>query len=741
MIRLKPAAWFRRILERESMRPDSGRALRAVFAVMVPSLLAAFGHLPLHLTFVALAAQSVAIVDVRGAYTLRLGLLLAMTAILTAAAGLGGLVAASFISALLAAALVAICGGVWRHLTPDYGASLAISSILLFLISVNLPPSPDAAEIHALGAFAGGMWGVLLQIAYWPIRPQHPLRRAVADSWVAVADLFEALAPADTAQRAERIHACEAALRTTLDHTYAALATGGAARQTPLRSRLDELNLAAARLATRVVALNTALESALAEPDSAWLADALRPLLTSLTNLSRGTAVTLVSHQPAHLAAFEVRLRRLTNLLQVFQSHTSARLGQPATAAQLREILQQIERHLPAVHESLRATIERANERAAFSLELLDLHTWTLRPLASALNLNRRVDPALVRFTARLALLLVLGVAVLKGWNLPHGYWLPLTMVIVLQPDYGSTRQRAAQRVLGTFAGSIAASALLWLRLPFAALSSATAVTIFCFAYFLKRRYAVAVFFITLFVVLLTEAHEPVTLWFTADRLGSTLVGGAVALVAALFFWPVWERDRLPAILAAALAANRDYLQFVARRFAQGGDYDAPAIAVKRRAESANSAVFSSLQRMMGDPRNRQDGLGQIAALANGNQRLTRAFTVLALHLKSGAALQLPRFENFAAVADAILGSIAAAIQAGTLFAERKILSDRLDAAAAAMTADTGNPVPDHRESILRAQCAVIATELGALLLSAEKLERPSAATPAPSATAPAAPA
>src|SRR5690606_24976658 len=111
---------------------------------------------------------------------------------------------------------------------------------------------------------------------------------------------------------------------------------------------------------------------------------------------------------------FEVRLRRLTNLLQVFQTQALTRLNDAATAAQLREILRQIEQHLPTVHESLRATIERADERAAFSLELLDLHTWTLRPLASALHLRRRIDPALVRFSARLAVLLVFGVAVLK---------------------------------------------------------------------------------------------------------------------------------------------------------------------------------------------------------------------------------------------------------------------------------------------------------------------------------------
>jgi uncharacterized membrane protein YccC len=145
--------------------------------------------------------------------------------------------------------------------------------------------------------------------------------------------------------------------------------------------------------------------------------------------------------------------------------------------------------------------------------------------------------------------------------------------------------------------------------------------------------------FITLAVVLLTEAHGPVGVSFTLQRLGSTLAGGALALVAALLFWPVWERDRLRPILVKAIEANRNFLQLIAARIADGGSYDEITIAAKRRVEASNSAVFSSLQRMMGDPRNRRAGLEQIAAYANGNQRITRAFTVLALQLTPGTPL------------------------------------------------------------------------------------------------------
>lgn len=56
---------------------------------VAPLVMALTGHLPVDPVFAAIAAQGIALVDVRGAYALRLSLLLAMSCILAAAAALG----------------------------------------------------------------------------------------------------------------------------------------------------------------------------------------------------------------------------------------------------------------------------------------------------------------------------------------------------------------------------------------------------------------------------------------------------------------------------------------------------------------------------------------------------------------------------------------------------------------------------------------------------------------------------
>src|SRR5207244_3542587 len=81
------------------------------------------------------------------------------------------------------------------------------------------------------------------------------------------------------------------------------------------------------------------------------------------------------------------------------------------------------------------------------------------------------------------------------------------------------------------------------------------------------------------------------------------------------------------------------------------GRYDDEVIAAKRAVELANGSVFSSLQRMSADPKHQQLPLTEAATLANGNQRLTHALTVVALHLTGGPPLIRPELTEFVALA------------------------------------------------------------------------------------------
>ncbi len=458
----------------------------------------------------------------------------------------------------------------------------------------------------------------------------------------------------------------EAEFRTAFDSADATLNAVKATR--PNLPQLKAVNLAGARLVTRVSALRTAMQPLLATAFGESLVATYSSVIESLNQTSQSVALAVVSRQPSHLAVAEVRFTRLASLLHTLRTKLLALPVDVDDARYAAMVDDLVDGQLSDALLNLVAVTERSGERAVFPLELFDISTWRLQPLAAALNLRPRPDPILFQFTARLAVLLMLGVLVAKLCPIPHAYWLPFTILVVSQTDYGATRKRAVERLVGTLAGCALASGLLFLHLPRGAALAGVAIAGFIFSFLLKRNYRVAVALVTIMVVLLIDLSGPANATFAValERIAFTAAGGAVALAAALAFWPSWERTRFPPVLAEALRANQHYLSQVVSRLQAGGQYEANDIAAKRTAEQANAAAFGSLARLYADPASQRGGVELAAVIANGSQRLTRFLNLLLLSAtpsappRNEAALQSFRVDadsGLRDLIDAVLGA------------------------------------------------------------------------------------
>lgn len=703
---------IRQFIARDALSPDLARAIRAATGFMIPLLLQVTVGLPVEVVFASISAQNIAMLDVRGDYRLRVTLLAAVMLLLAGTGVLGALASASLLFAVAATMLVALGAALWRHVASDYGPPLAASSMLLFLISLSRSHGPADAIPHVLAILLGGGIGLAIQMLLWPLRPQHPLRRAVGDSWTALGTLFDALAPGG---RPETIGNAESLLRTSLDQARRMLGGVMTNQRHPLPQRLEALNLQAARLAVRVGALHTALEGVRSTSVHRQIAPALAAISLSLVNTSRSIAVTVVSRQPAHLAICEVRLRRLDSLLEAFQARLTGVAGQPG-AAQLKPLIASIRETVPDITATLRATLDRAGERALFTVELFDMQMWQLKPLASALNFSRNIDRSLVRFGLRMAVVTGLGTLIYSWLNISHGYWLPFTIVVIMQPDFGSTRQKALQRVGGTLAGSVAAWGLLWLNLPLAAQFTVIGLGVFTFAYFLKRHYGIAVFFVTIFVMMLLDHTGQSSSLIALERIAATLIGGLIALAAAQLFWPVWERDRFPTIFAQALLSTRDYLGSLQSHLATGGKFDNSIITAKQKAEAASAQMLSSLGRLFVDTQTSRNSVEKNAALANGNQRILRITNLLMVGFHARPSTYTPLIATHFEAIVRTLDKLAA--QAGTptasIAAELATLTTTLDTLPLVSTNDSID------EALTTEYLARIATEVRAMLAAAD---------------------
>ena len=135
----------------------------------------------------------------------------------------------------------------------------------------------------------------------------------------------------------------------------------------------------------------------------------------------------------------------------------------------------------------------------------------------------RSVGGGQVSRTFVVRLMACMGVAGLVSEVLPlqRSYPVPLTVAIVLKPDYGSVFARALQRGIGTIVGAVAGAVLLalfhgaWLLVPFGVLAA-------LLPYGRNRNYGLLATFLTPLVVVLVDLLKPVGWRLAGDRLVDT---------------------------------------------------------------------------------------------------------------------------------------------------------------------------------------------------------------------------
>lgn len=156
----------------------------------------------------------------------------------------------------------------------------------------------------------------------------------------------------------------------------------------------------------------------------------------------------------------------------------------------------------------------------------------SLRELRAALRPAGKLTPARLRYCAALALSTAAGVLLFRGIGYPNGYWIPMTVLLVLRwGGLRTTLGRAIARCAGTLLGSglLTLAAAVLRPSPAALVAAGLAAAWVCFT-MQWVNYAALSVGVTSFVVVgfaLAGLPEPVV---ALHRSVATLLGGAVAL-------------------------------------------------------------------------------------------------------------------------------------------------------------------------------------------------------------------
>jgi uncharacterized membrane protein YccC len=277
----------------------------------------------------------------------------------------------------------------------------------------------------------------------------------------------------------------------------------------------------------------------------------------------------------------------------------------------------------------------------------------------------------LLQHSLRVSLVAAFGIALYYLFDIPRGYWIVLTVMILLQPEFGSTWEKTRDRLLGTLAGAGLGTVLLMSAntFPFSFLATCIALCCFLFVYFQPKNYKLAVVFVTVMLVAMLEIAEHIDWHIALYRMFSTTIGGVLAVGAGYLLWPRWESVQFPQLLAKALQANKNYLLQIGHELATQAGFHPRVIAARRKAEIGNLNALESIKRLELERGWHRDPSRNAQQLVDRAGRLTRELTALAAFLPRLRTDNLPP-ETYALVdtCAGVLDHFSAAVAAGEPF-------------------------------------------------------------------------
>jgi len=500
----------------------------------------------------------------------------------------GGLCAHNEAIAIILAAACAFVAGLMAAVSTTAADIGAVTLVTLIVFSAHAMSAPAALQSGAL-ALAGGLLQTAFALALWPVHRYNPERRALAAFFAELAGV--AVAPPQARE------APPASEQSTLAQSSLAGLSGDrsleAERYLALLSQAERIRLALLALSRLQVRIGR-------ERGGESAAETVGRGLALAGGILAAIAQCLASRVANHAHA---EVEQLHGLAESFRQPAGS--TPPNLAAFLRDARLEME----ALAGQLRSAEELAAHTApagnlAFARQEAAQPRWLrLTGARAILRANLSLDSAAMRHALRLAVCVTIGdlLGVATGWT--RAYWSPMTIAIVLKPDFTATFSRGILRVAGTLIGLAFATALFHVLSPSVAVQVAL-IGIFAFLLrcFGPANYGVFVIALTALVVLLIALTGVSPAEVIAARGLNTMAGGVIALIA-YAVWPTWERTRLPEELAGMLDAYRAYFEAVRDGYLQPGEsFFGRLDRARLAARLARSNLEASVARFRSEP-------------------------------------------------------------------------------------------------------------------------------------------
>ena len=615
-------------------------ALRNTVGVAIPLIVGvAVGRMSAGL-LAAVGALNVSYSDGPEPYPQRARRMLISTCCCALAVAAGGLLGREHLLLILLAGLCAYVAGMMVAVSQT-AADIGVMSLATLIVFAAQAMAPEVALQSGLLALGGGLLQTILAVASWPVSRYAPERRALAACYAALA---RAAGTGAQALAAPDLPPPASAESTDAQGALSALAGDAsleAERLVALVSQAERMRLAILAIARLRVRLAR-------EPDGAAevailddaLAAAGRALAAIGEALAPGGTASMSAAPSVETARIEADAEGLRASGRAMSGDARAQLD--AVAGQLRA----------AAELAFHAT--PAGSAAFAALEAAAPRRLRLGNVLARFRANLSFQSAAFRHALRLGACVALGESINRviGSNLPgapRGYWLPMTVAIVLRPDFTGTFTRGFLRLGGTLAGIVTATGILHFLAP----SSGVEILLIVGFTFLMRcfgpaNYGIFVTALTALIVFLIGITGVAAGPVMVARGVNTLAGGAIALLT-YALWPTWERNLMPERLADLFDAYRAYFEAVCEAYVAPSPDAQPRLdRVRLAARLVRTNTEASLARLLSEPGSEERATALRKLLVNSHRFVLAVMSLEAGLTRSAPAPVRDSFRTFA---------------------------------------------------------------------------------------------
>lgn len=643
--------FWRGVLHVDKTKMQPWVALRNAMGVAIPLAVGIAIGMPLGGLAVASGALNVSYSDSSDPYKQRARHMLASSALCAIAVMAGGLAGHRNIEAVTLITVWAFGSGMAITLGAT-GESLGVISLVVLIIYSAQTLTPERALQAGALAFAGGLMQMLLSLALWPVRQYDPERRALANLYLTLgkaasspAQLMKAPPPAETSTQA-----------------FAAMA-GRASDHSIESERIRSLLSQAERMRLRLLTLGRLLRRMRREKFGFAPAEMLEHFLESAGRVMTAIGESLTRNAPLTMdQSWANEIRAATEALR--ETHES--LERTFLAAVVRDARRQMD----ALAGQLRAAIQLAGDITPAGLVATEQRERA-RPSRLRVNddlarvvANLSWHSAVCRHAIRMAAAVAIAETMSRSLETPRAYWLPMTTVLVLKPEFTVTFTRGLLRIAGTIGGLLLATAMFYFLPPGMGLE---VVLIGAFVFLLRwagpANYGIFGVAVSALVVLLIAISGVSPKTVILPRGLNTVMGGTLALVA-YAVWPTWERTQAGEMMARLLDSYRVYfLKMLDVLTEKEGASIADLDKLRLASRLARTNAAASVDRMQAEPGTRAEQIVLLTGMLASSHRFMHAVLSIEAGTLPGRPTIRDEFRVFARDVDTTLEGLTAELR------------------------------------------------------------------------------